>query len=196
MSMTRPLVQAWGIHIASLHGNNDNNYGDDKDECRRQGLGRKHPAFLHRVAQWQQWQQQWHDYDKCRWQGLVHERTAFSYCVAQWQQQQQLRQWRRRMLTTRPCAQVHGIFISRPANATTTTTTIGNDKQRVSDDEASCASAQHNSHCAQAHMLCVKYRRNNQPDNVKLRRAWATLSNIDATINFSNVKHWRCHGSW
>jgi hypothetical protein len=45
--------------------------------------------------------------------------------------------------TTRPRAQAHGIFISRRANATTTTT-IGDDEQQVSDDEASCASAQHN----------------------------------------------------
>jgi hypothetical protein len=46
----------------------------------------------------------------------------------------------------------------------------GNDDDKC-DDKASCASAQHNSHCAQVHMLRVKHRRNNQPGNVKLRRA-------------------------
>jgi hypothetical protein len=40
MSMTRPSVQAQGIYIASLDGNNDNNYGDDDDKCQQQGLGR------------------------------------------------------------------------------------------------------------------------------------------------------------
>ncbi len=38
--MTRPLVQAQGIHIALLDGDNDNNYGNDDDECQQQGLGR------------------------------------------------------------------------------------------------------------------------------------------------------------
>ncbi len=61
----------------------------------------------------------------------------------------------------------------------TTTTTISDDEQRVLNNEASYASARHISHCAQAHMLCVKHRRNNQPGNVKHRRARATSSNID-----------------
>jgi hypothetical protein len=85
-------------------------------------------------------------------------------------------------LTTRPRAQMHGIFILHCTNATTTTT-IGNNKQQVLDDKASCASAQHNSHCAQAHMLRGKHRRNNQPGNVKLRRAQATLSNTDDLVH-------------
>jgi hypothetical protein len=59
------------------------------------------------------------------------------------------------VLMTRPHAQAHGIFILRHANAMTTTT-IGDNKQQVSDNEALCASAQHNSRCAQAHMLRVK----------------------------------------
>jgi hypothetical protein len=83
--------------------------------------------------------------------------------------------------TTSPHAQAHGIFILRHANATTKTT-IGNDEQRVLDDKALWVSAQHNSHCAQAHMLRVKHRHNNQPGNIKLRQAQATLSNIDNLV--------------
>jgi hypothetical protein len=37
--MTRPLAQAQGIHIALLDGNNNNNYGNDNNEFRKQGLG-------------------------------------------------------------------------------------------------------------------------------------------------------------
>jgi hypothetical protein len=85
--------------------------------------------------------------------------------------------------STKPCIHVasHGIFISRRAKAMTTTT-IGDNEQRVLDDEASYASARHISHCAQAHMLRVKHRCNNQPGNVKLRRAQATSSNIDDLV--------------
>jgi hypothetical protein len=36
--MTRPSVQAQGIHIVLLDGDNDNNYGNDNNECRQQGL--------------------------------------------------------------------------------------------------------------------------------------------------------------
>ncbi len=50
------------------------------------------------------------------------------------------------------------------------------------NDKALCASARHISHCAQAHMLRVKHRRNNQPGNVKHRRARATSSNIDNLV--------------
>jgi hypothetical protein len=50
MLMTRPSVQARGIYIALLDCDNDNNYGDDNDECRQRGLGRKRLAFtLHRA---------------------------------------------------------------------------------------------------------------------------------------------------
>ncbi len=121
------------------------------------------------------------DDDKCRWRGLMRERTAFSYLIVQWQQQQQLWLWLWQISMTRPHAQVHGIFISRCAKAMTTTT-IGNNERRVLDKEASCASAQHISHCAEAHMLCVKHRRNSQPGNVKLRCAQATSSNIDNLV--------------
>ncbi len=48
--MTRPLVQARGIYIASLDCDNDNNYGDDNNEGRRRGLGCKRPAFTSRRA--------------------------------------------------------------------------------------------------------------------------------------------------
>jgi hypothetical protein len=126
--MSRPSVQARGIHIASRNGDDNNNDNDD-NECQRRGL--------------------------------VH-------------------------------SQAHGIFISRRAKATTTTT-IGDNKQQVLDNKALCASAQHIhiasrdggndngnedderrrqrihrrglnasaryiSHCAQAHMLCIKHR--------------------------------------
>jgi hypothetical protein len=64
----------------------------------------------------------------------------------------------------------------------TTTTTISDDEQRVSNNEASYVSARHISHCAQAHMLRVKHRRNNQPGNVKHRHAQATSSNIDDLV--------------
>jgi hypothetical protein len=75
-------------------------------------------------------------------------------------------------LSMKPRIQValHGIFISCCAKAMMTTT-IGDNEQRVLDNEASYASARHISHCAQAHMLRVKHRCNNQPGNVKLRRA-------------------------
>ncbi len=46
------------------------------------------------------------------------------------------------MSTTRPHGQEHGIFISRGVTATMTAK-IGDDEQQVSDDEASCLSAQH-----------------------------------------------------
>ncbi len=86
------------------------------------------------------------------------------------------------MSTMRPCAQAHGIFISRCANATTTTT-IGDNERQVSDNEALCTSAQHNSHCVQVHILCIKHRRHNQPGNVKLIWARATSSNIDNLVH-------------
>ncbi len=122
------------------------------------------------------------DDDECQQQSLVREHTVCSYLITQQQRRQQLWQWQQRMSTTRPCAQVHSIFISRCAKATMTTT-IGNNEQWVSDDEALCASAQHISHCVQAHMLCIKHRCNNQPGNIKLRRAQATLSNIDNLVH-------------
>jgi hypothetical protein len=124
MSMTRPSVQAQGIHIALLDSNNNNNHGNDDNECRQQGL---------------------------------------------------------RCINNKARAQEHGIFISHRANATTTTI-IGDNERQVLDDEASCASAQHNSHCAQAHMLRVNHRCNNQPGNVKHRQARATSSNIDNLV--------------
>jgi len=46
------------------------------------------------------------------------------------------------MSTTRPHGQEHGIFLSRRVTATMTAK-IGNDEQQVSDNEASCLSAQH-----------------------------------------------------
>jgi hypothetical protein len=33
------------FYIASRDGNNDSNYGDDNNECRRRGLGRERTAF-------------------------------------------------------------------------------------------------------------------------------------------------------
>jgi hypothetical protein len=50
MLMTRPLVQARGIYIASLDCDNDNNYGNDNNERRQRGLGHKRPAFTSRRA--------------------------------------------------------------------------------------------------------------------------------------------------
>ena len=108
----------------------------------------------------------------------VVNKALHSRCVASWQQQHQLRRWWQQMSTTRPHARAHSIFISRCAKAMTTTT-IGKNKRRVLDDEASYTSARHISHCAQAHMLRVKHRCNKQPGNVKLRCAQATSSNID-----------------
>jgi len=46
------------------------------------------------------------------------------------------------MSTTRPHGQEHGIFLSRRVTASMTAK-IGNDERQVSDDEASCLSAQH-----------------------------------------------------
>ena len=45
-----------GIYIA-LRDSNNNNNSDDDNECRRQGLGREHPAFSYRIAQRQRRQQ-------------------------------------------------------------------------------------------------------------------------------------------
>ncbi len=111
----------------------------------------------------------------------VVNKASHSHRVARWQQQQQLRQWWRQMSTTRPRARAHSIFISRRAKAMTTTT-IGNNEWQVLDDKALYASTPHISHCAQAHMLRVKHRRNKQPGNVKLRCARATSSNIDNLV--------------
>jgi hypothetical protein len=122
------------------------------------------------------------DDNECQRRGLVRKRTAFSYLVAQRrQQQQQLATTNNKCWTTRPCMQAHGIFISRCAKVTMTTT-IGNNKRLVLDDKALYTSAQHISHCAQAHMLQVKHRCNNQPGNVKHRWARATLSDIDDLV--------------
>ncbi len=58
-SSTKPC-----IHVASHGGDNDNNYGDDDDECRRRGLVRKRMAFSYCVARRQ------------RQQGLVRKHTT------------------------------------------------------------------------------------------------------------------------
>jgi hypothetical protein len=77
-------------------------------------------------------------------------------------------------------ARYHHIILRRVKAMTTTI--ISDNEQRVSNNKASYASARHISHCAQAHMLRVKHRRNNQPGNVKHRRARATSSNIDDLV--------------
>jgi hypothetical protein len=66
---------------------------------------------------------------------------------------------------------VPGIFISRRAEATTTTTTIGNNERLVLDGKASCTSTQH---------IHIVSRDGDKDDKVK-RTCYA--SNIDATSN-------------
>jgi hypothetical protein len=50
-------VSARHFYIALRNSNDDNNYGYDDDECRRQGLVRKRMAFSYHVAQMQRQQQ-------------------------------------------------------------------------------------------------------------------------------------------
>ncbi len=50
---TTKLLTKPRIHVASHGGDKDNNYGDDDDECGRQGLVRKRMAFSYCVAQMQ-----------------------------------------------------------------------------------------------------------------------------------------------
>ncbi len=122
------------------------------------------------------------DDDECWQQGRGCKHPAFLHHVVQrWGQQQLWQSWWW-MSTTRLCAQAHRILISRCAKAMTTRS-IDDDERRVSDDKASCVSAQHICHCVQTHMLGVKHRCNKQPGNVKLRYAWATLSNIDDLVH-------------
>ncbi len=100
------------------------------------------------------------------------------YCVARRQRQQQW-QWWWRMSTTRPWAQTPGIFISccsagqRQQLLATTNNECRTTRPCVRAHNIFLSVARWQWQQCQAHIISIKHRCNNQPGNVKLRRAQA-----------------------
>ncbi len=176
-------------YIMSHHNDKRQSTGCDDDKTTMTLFARwqwrdpqgKPSMHLYCVARRQQ-QQQW----RWRRQMLMTRPRAWahgiSYRIARRRQWQQLWRWRQQMSTTRPCARAHGIshimLLSRDNDNNywrQRTTSVGGQGLVCELTTYSYRITRWQQQQCQAHIFSVKHRRNNQPGNVKLRRARAIL---------------------